>query len=98
MSIIKVCKKSLLVALFSGLALPLFASELTDAQALFKKNCSFCHAIDKKKLGPAVNAMNKKADFLRETIAKGRKSMPAYAKKLTSQEIDMLVEYLLKQQ
>jgi len=74
------------------------ASELSDAQQLFKKKCSLCHAIDKKKLGPAVKTMSQEAETLRQAITKGRNSMPAFEGKLSSGEIAALVDYFLSQQ
>lgn len=74
------------------------ANELSDGQQLFKKKCSLCHAIDKKKLGPSVKTMSQDEGILLEVISQGRKSMPAYAGKLGDEEIASLVDYLLSQQ
>jgi len=71
------------------------ASELPNGEQVFKQKCSLCHAIDKKKLGPAVNSMSREAGILREIISKGKGGMPAYEGKLAGEEIDALVEYLL---
>jgi len=88
----------LFIAMLVGPALPVFASEIVDAEQLFKQKCALCHAMDKKKLGPAVNSMSSEVETLRETIATGRNSMPSYQGKLTGVEIEVLVDYLLANQ
>jgi len=74
------------------------AATLADTEKLFQQQCSLCHAIDKKKLGPAVNTMSNNQEALRQTIRKGRKSMPAYEQKLTTEQIEAMVDYLLSKQ
>ncbi len=74
------------------------ASEIESGEKLFKKKCALCHAVAKKKLGPAVNAMSPKAGILRQVIFAGKKSMPAYGKKLTEAQIDALVKYIIANQ
>jgi len=98
MSIIKNCKTLLTISLLFSPVLSLSASETPDAQQLFKKKCSLCHAIDKKKLGPAINTMSNEEKILRKAITRGRNSMPGYEGKLTRVEIDALVDYLLTNQ
>lgn len=88
-------KTLLLLSLFSGPALPVLASETPDAQQLFKQKCALCHAMDKMKLGPAVNTMSSEAQTLRMVITTGRNSMPGYQGKLSDAQIGMLVDYLL---
>ncbi|MFQ5356225.1 MAG: c-type cytochrome [Mariprofundaceae bacterium] len=66
-----------------------------DAGSLFKKKCKMCHALDKKKVGPAVRGMNVDAEVLKETIINGRKMMPKFGKKLSGEEIDALVAYIV---
>jgi len=85
----------LLISLLFGPALSVLATEAPDAQQLFKQKCSLCHAMDKKKLGPAVNTMSREAGILRKTITIGRNSMPSFEGKLTGVEIESLVDYLL---
>jgi len=95
-------KRRLLILLLFGSILPAIAGEKigkkTDGQQLFKQQCSLCHAIDKKKLGPAVNAMSREVQTLRKVITNGKNVMPAYAGKLTEDEITVLVDYLLTKQ
>ncbi len=98
MSMIKSGSKLLFISLLFSAASTASASEQLSGPSLFKKSCSFCHAIDKKKLGPAVNSMSNDKEVLRQTITQGRKSMPAYEKKLTGEQINTLVEYLLANQ
>lgn len=93
-----VCIKLLFASLLISVASVGFASELASGESLFKKKCSLCHAIDKKKLGPAVNRMSRKADTLHHFISKGKGMMPAFEGKLTAAEIDKLVGYLLANQ
>ncbi len=92
------CKILLSIGLFFIPVQLVSAAKLADAEQLFKQQCSLCHAIDKKKLGPAVNTMSDNQEILRQVISKGRKSMPAYAQKLTSAQIEALVDYLLSKQ
>lgn len=70
----------------------------TDAEKLFKKRCAMCHALDRKKTGPAVKDMNKDPKVLKETIANGRKMMPKFGEKLSEEEIDALVAFIQKHQ
>ncbi len=98
MNIISNGSKVLLISLFFSAVSVASASEQPDGEQLFKKKCSICHAIDKKKLGPAVNSMSNDEEVLRQVSTKGRKSMPAYEGKLTGAEIDALVRYLLENQ
>ena len=86
------------VAVAGLLATPAIASDAPDGAALFKKKCSMCHKMDKKKVGPAVKAMNTDAEVLRSTIADGRKMMPKYSGKLSAEEIDAIVVFLKEQQ
>lgn len=91
-------RKLITFTIFFMLIVPVSASEKLDAKKIFKQKCSLCHAVDKKKLGPAVKSMSRDAAVLREAITKGRKPMPAYEKKLTKEEIGALVGYLMANQ
>jgi len=71
------------------------AAELQDIEQLFKQKCSFCHAIDKKTSGPAINAMSNEKKVLLQAITKGKNAMPGYEGKLTDVQIDALADYLL---
>lgn len=69
-----------------------------DGAAVFKKKCAMCHAVDKKKVGPAVKDMNKDAAFLKDVVTNGRKVMPAFGAKLEAEEIDAVVAFLVSNQ
>ena len=92
------CKTLVFISLFINPESAAFAAEIPDTQQLFKQKCSLCHAIDKKKLGPAVTSMSRDAESLRQAITKGRNAMPAFEGKLTKVEINGLVNYLLTKQ
>lgn len=99
MSSLKNAKTLLLVFGFSAISMTtVFADELSDAQQIFKKKCSLCHAIDKKKLGPSVKSMSNDKATLIQVITQGKKAMPSFEGKLSGEEITALVDYLLSQQ
>jgi len=86
------------IAVSGLLATPALASDMPDGAKIFSKKCKMCHKVDKKKVGPAVKAMNTDAEVLRSVIADGRKMMPKYSGKLSAEEIDAVVAYLKDQQ
>ncbi len=69
-----------------------------DGQQLFNSKCLMCHSLDQKKMGPSVKSMSTDPDSLRTIITMGKGMMPAYEKKLSGAEIDMLVDYLIANQ
>jgi len=69
-----------------------------DVGKLFKKKCAICHAVDRKKVGPALKNMNCDPKVLKATIINGRKMMPKFGKKLEEVEIVALVKYILSKQ
>jgi len=71
-----------------------------DGASIFKKKCAMCHAVDKKKTGPAVKDMNKDAAVLMDVVANGRAStmMKGFSSKLNAEEIDAVVAYLVANQ
>jgi cytochrome c len=86
---------------------PASQATLDAGQQVFKKNCNLCHFPDKtdKKMGPGLKGLfklkelpesHKPADekTIREQIVNGSKKMPAFAKKLTPQQVDDLIAYL----
>ncbi|MDX8390426.1 MAG: cytochrome c [Mariprofundaceae bacterium] len=75
-------------------SVPAMASDAPNGAKLFKGKCKMCHAMDRKKMGPAVMKMNKDAEVLRVTITDGRKSMPKFGKKLGAEKINALVDYI----
>jgi mono/diheme cytochrome c family protein len=89
----------LIAAGFLGLASqPAHATP--DGAAIFKKKCAMCHAIDRKKTGPAVKDMNKDAAVLKDVVTNGRAKtmMKGFDKKLSAEEIDAVVAFLVSQQ
>jgi len=69
-----------------------------NAEHIFKKKCSMCHKIDKKKIGPAFKDMKSDPAVLKTTITNGRKMMPKFGKKLTGEEIDAMVAFIQSKQ
>lgn len=71
-----------------------------DGAKIFSKKCKMCHALDRKKTGPAVKDMNKDAAVLKAMITNGKGMMPGFGKKkkLDAEEIDAVVAYLVANQ
>jgi len=65
-----------------------------DAARIFKKKCAMCHALNKKRFGPAFSSMNQDPDVLKSTITNGRKNMPSFAKKMSGEEINAMVSFI----
>ncbi len=86
------------LAVIGMISTPATASTAPDGAKIFKKKCTMCHKVDRKKVGPAVKAMNQDSEVLRSTITNGRKMMPKYSSKLSAEEIDAVVSYLKEQQ
>ncbi len=80
------------------LSIPFIASANPDGESLFKSNCTMCHDIDQKKMGPSVKSMSTDPNVLRTTITAGKNAMPSYDGKLSGAEIDALVKYLVASQ
>jgi cytochrome c6 len=93
-------KKFFALAIVATMALPLFAA---DGAATFKAKCAGCHGADGTKAMPAmgVKPINspeikaKGAAALTTTVTKGQGKMPAFAGKLSDEEISAAVEYVL---
>ena len=96
----KTIKTLILMAAVSVMAAPVVAADSIDGAALFSKKCKMCHALDKKKGGPALTAMSQDEAQLRDIITNGGKSkmMKAYGKKYSSDQIDALVAYIRSKQ
>src|SRR5438034_9980064 len=77
----------------------LSAEDKPDPAALYKKNCAMCHKAD----GKGYAAMktpdftdkewqaSKKDEELIETVSKGKTPMPAFDKKLSTDEIKLVI-------
>jgi len=94
-----VIKTLTLIVAVSFMAVPIVSAD-SGGKKLFKNKCKMCHAVDKKKSGPALTAMSQDADQLRDVITNGGKKrmMKAYGKKLSAEEIDELVAYIRSKQ
>ncbi len=75
------------------------AEDKPDPAALYKKNCVMCHKADGKGY-PAMKTpdftdkewqASKKDEELIEAISKGKAPMPAFDKRLSEEEIKLLV-------
>jgi mono/diheme cytochrome c family protein len=88
---------------------PLFATGSQNAStrassdrgaAIFKRSCSVCHSIrsGETKVGPSLYGVLRGSghseEAVRQLIANGKGTMPAFKEKLEPQEIDDLLEYL----
>ena len=94
-----IIKTLILMVAVSFMAVPIVSAD-SGGSKLFKKKCKACHAVDKKKSGPALTAMSQDANQLRDVITNGGKKrmMKAYGKKLSAEEIDELVAYIRSKQ
>jgi len=95
-----VIKTLILMVAVSFLAVPIVSAD-SGGKKLFKKKCKMCHAVDKKKSGPALTAMSQDTAQLRDAITNGgkkKKMMKAYGSKLSADEIDELVAYIRSKQ
>jgi len=94
-----IIKTLILMVAVSFMAVPIVSAD-SGGKKLFKKSCKMCHAVDKKKTGPALTAMSQEADRLRDVITNGgqKRMMKAYGKKLSAEEIDELVAYIRSEQ
>ncbi len=86
---------------------PASPEDLDAGQQVFKKNCNLCHFPDKadKKMGPGLKGLFKLKELpeshkpvnekdIRDQILNGSKKMPGFAKKLTPEQVDNLMDYL----
>jgi cytochrome c553 len=96
----KTIKILILMAAVSVMAAPVVAAGSIDGAKLFSKKCKMCHALDKKKSGPAVKSMSQDEAQLRNVITNGGKSkmMKAYGKKYSCDQIDALIAYIRSKQ
>lgn len=89
---------------------PSFASGFQDAStqpsrergaAIVRKSCAVCHSVraGETKVGPSLHGVLREdsghsEQAVRQAIANGKGSMPAFKTKLEPGEIDDLIEYL----
>jgi len=69
-----------------------------NASKIFKKKCATCHALKKRKFGPAVSLMSKDPNVLKYDIENGRRGMPKFGNKLSAAEIDAMVSFIQSSQ
>jgi mono/diheme cytochrome c family protein len=97
-------KAAALLALSFVLAAPAFAAG-PDGAALYKGKCAMCHGADgsgKTSMGKSLKMrdlrspdVQKQTDIqLTDIIAGGKGKMPAYGKKITTQEIQAVIAHL----
>jgi len=89
---------SITLAVFAMTSQTAMASDGINAEKIFSKKCKMCHSLTKKKMGPAFKDMNKDPEVLLSTITNGRKPMPSFKKKLSSDEITAMVSFIQAQQ
>jgi mono/diheme cytochrome c family protein len=98
------------IAFFTWLVVvisPLFASSASTqascdrGAAIFRKSCSVCQSIrsGETKVGPSLYGVLREGsghseEAVRQVIANGKGTMPAFKEKLELLEIDDLLEYL----
>ena len=67
-------------------------------ERLYLANCATCHGGNGKGLGQNPTIIGKAAilggDYARTVIAEGRNNMPAFASKLSQQQINEIVDYV----
>ncbi len=88
---------SISIAVFAMTSQTAMASDGINAEKIFSKKCKTCHSLTKKKFGPAFKDMNKDSEVLLSAITNGRKSMPKFNKKLSSDEITAMVSFIQAQ-
>jgi len=87
------------VALVMSVAAPVFAA---DGSATFKAKCAMCHGADDTKENPGMGVkslagadVQKQSDAdLVAAVSKGKGKMPAYAGKLSDDEIKSVVAFV----
>ena len=92
-------KRFLALAIVATMAMPLFAA---DGAATFKAKCAACHGPDGAKAMPAMGikpidtpaTTGKTVAQLTTVITKGEGKMPAFAGKLTPEEITAVATYV----
>ena len=86
-------------------AVPARAAAESDAAKLYTKNCALCHASDGSGSSPSGKALGakdlasteaqKKSDAeLTAVITNGKGKMPAFGKKISADDVKMLVAYI----
>ncbi|MDQ6967154.1 MAG: c-type cytochrome [Mariprofundaceae bacterium] len=93
----KTIAASITLAVFALTSQTAMAGNDINAKKIFSKKCKMCHSLTRKKFGPAFKDMNKDPEVLLTTITNGRKAMPKFNKKLSSDEIAAMVSFIQSQ-
>jgi mono/diheme cytochrome c family protein len=93
----KIILASITLAVFSLVSQSAMANDNMDGKKIFSKKCTTCHSLTKKKFGPAFKDMSSDPEVLLNTITNGRKSMPKFSNKLSSDEIATMVSFIQSQ-
>jgi len=88
---------SITLAVFAMTSQTAMANDGINVEKIFSKKCKMCHSLTKKKFGPAFKSMNQDSKVLLSTITNGRKMMPKFNKKLSSDEIAAMVSFIQAQ-
>jgi len=88
---------SITLAVFAMTSQTAMANDGINAEKIFSKKCNMCHSLNIKKFGHAFKAMHSDPAVLLTTITNGRKSMPSFKKKLSSDEITAMVSFIQAQ-
>lgn len=94
-------KKMFALVIVATMAMPLFAA--ADGAALYKTKCAACHGADGAKAMPALGVKQVNTPAVKamgtagvsSIISKGQGKMPAFAGKLTDEEIGAVAKYVL---
>ena len=95
-------------ALFADRAIPWEKNRIKTGQALYREHCIVCHDIDtddSKKIGPTLfrvfqrekmprSKVKPSRQYIAGKIRVGGPLMPSFAKKLTSDSVDLVVDYI----
>lgn len=99
----KTITKLSLVVLLAAFAMSAAASD--DPAVIFKSRCAACHGADgtaDTPMGKKLNVRNLQSEEVQamsdeeiaEVISTGKNKMPSFAKKLSKEQIDALVEHI----
>lgn len=94
----KIILTSITLAVFAMTSQTAMANNGINVEKIFSKKCKMCHSLTKNKMGPAFKSMNQDPKVLLSAIADGRKMMPKFNKKLSSDEITAMVSFIQSQQ
>jgi len=89
---------SVTIAVFAMSSQVAMANDDINVEKIFSKKCKMCHSLTKKKMGPSFTSMTQDGEVLLSAIADGRKAMPKFNKKLSSDEIAAMVSFIQSQQ